>query len=54
MSSATLRHHNVTLSFLPYKKDQRISRQLRTLKLRTSRRRTKQLIRNTMSLLGRS
>ncbi|MBI4437593.1 hypothetical protein HY631_01440 [Candidatus Uhrbacteria bacterium] len=49
MSIATLRYHAITLSFLPSRREERVLKSLRTLRLRTSRRRTKQIIRYMMS-----
>ncbi|HLD20762.1 MAG TPA: hypothetical protein VJB64_01555 [Patescibacteria group bacterium] len=45
MSTTTLRHHLNTLAFLPRQRDKRIVKGLRALKIRTSRRRFKQVIR---------
>lgn len=45
MSTTTLRHHLNTLAFLPRQKDKRIVKGLRALKIRTGRRRLKQVIR---------
>jgi hypothetical protein len=48
MSTATLRYSAITLSFLPYKRDQKISKGLRALKIRASRRRAKQVVRQVL------
>ncbi|MBI4435496.1 hypothetical protein HY630_02395 [Candidatus Uhrbacteria bacterium] len=45
MSTTTLRHHLNTFAFLPRQKDKRIVKGLRALKIRTGRRRLKQVIR---------
>jgi len=45
MSTATLRHHFNTFAFLPRQRDQRIVKSLRALKIRTSRRKIRQTIR---------
>ncbi|MBI4592538.1 hypothetical protein HY733_03780 [Candidatus Uhrbacteria bacterium] len=45
MSTTTLKYHINTLAFLPRQKDKRIVKGLRALKIRTSRRRFKQAIR---------
>lgn len=43
--STTLKHYFNTLAFLPRQKDRRIVKGLRALKMRTSRRRLKQALR---------
>lgn len=45
MSTTTLRHHLNTLAFLPRQKDKQLEKGLRALKIRTSRRRLKQALR---------
>lgn len=49
MSTTTLRYRMITLSFLPYKRDQRLSKSLRTLRIRTSRRRAKKTMRQMLT-----
>lgn len=49
MSTATLRYHAITLSFLPGRREERVLKSLRTLRLRTSRRRAKQAVRFILS-----
>jgi hypothetical protein len=49
MSSASLRYTAITLSFLPYKRDHRVTKSLRSLRLRASRRRAKQALRQILS-----
>lgn len=49
MSSAALRHTAITLSFLPYKRDRRLTKNLRSLRLRASRRRAKQAMRHVLT-----
>jgi len=48
MSTSLLRHHLNTFAYLPRKRDQRIVKGLRLLKVRTSRRRLKQTIRQLL------
>ncbi|NQV89828.1 hypothetical protein HQ487_00300 [Candidatus Uhrbacteria bacterium] len=46
MSTATtLRHHSNTFAFLPRQRDQRFIKSLRAIKIRTSRRKIRQVIR---------
>ncbi len=45
MSTATLRHQAITLSFLPGRRDRQISHSFKTLCMRASRRRIKQVVR---------
>ncbi len=45
MSSTTLRHHNVTLSFLPQTRARRIESMRRDVRIRFSRRRVKRMAR---------
>ncbi|MBI5793497.1 hypothetical protein HZA87_00190 [Candidatus Uhrbacteria bacterium] len=49
MSTATLRYHTITLSFLPGRREDLAMKSLRTLRLRTSRRRAKQAVRYILS-----
>jgi len=49
MSTASLRYRSVTLSFLPYKRDHRLSKSLRSVRIRASRRRAKRAYRNVIS-----
>lgn len=49
MSATTLRYHNLTLSFLPTRRDRKVLNRLRTLRLYTSRRRMKQICRHYIS-----
>ena len=49
MSTATLRYHAITFSFLPSRREEHILKSLRTLRLRTSRRRAKQAVRYVLS-----
>ena len=52
MSTATLRYHAITLSFLPGRREERVLKSLRTLRLRTSRRRAKQVVRYVLSRMS--
>ena len=54
MSTATLRYHAITLSFLPGRREERAMKSLRTLRLRTSRRRAKQVERYVLSRMSLS
>ncbi|MBI4257006.1 hypothetical protein HY626_03060 [Candidatus Uhrbacteria bacterium] len=49
MSTTILRHHLNTFAFLPRQKDKRIVKGFRALKIRTSRRRLKQTIRQIIN-----
>ena len=49
MSTATLRYHTITLSFLPYRRDQKLSKGLRALRVRASRRRAKRAVRQMLT-----
>ncbi len=48
MSTAILRHHAITLSFLTNRRERQIDHSLKTLRIRASRRRVKQVIRNVI------
>jgi len=50
MSTTTLRHHLNALAFLPRQKEDRVLKSLRLLKMRTSRRRLKQTLRQLITL----
>lgn len=52
MSTTTLRYHAITLSFLPSRREERVLKSLRTLRLRTSRRRAKQAVRYVLSRMS--
>jgi hypothetical protein len=52
MSTATLRYHTITLAFLPGRREERMMKSLRTLRLRTSRRRAKQVVRYILSRMS--
>lgn len=49
MSTTTLRYQAITLSFLPYKRERRISKGLRILRIRASRRRARCILRNLLA-----
>ena len=52
MSISILRHHLNTLSYLPRRRDQRITKSLRLFRIRTSRRQIRRTIRELLSHLN--
>lgn len=45
MSYATLRHYDITLAFIPTRRERHINKAMRRLRIRASRRRFKQMSR---------
>jgi hypothetical protein len=54
MSSASLRYRSITLSFLPYQRDHRLTKNFRALRVRASRRRAKRMVRDFMSRIKKN
>jgi len=49
MSTATLRYYDMTLGFVPFRQERELERSLNRLRLRVSRRRFKQAVREMLS-----
>ena len=49
MSTLTLRYHATALSFIPHRRDREVSKAVRQLRVRISRRRFKQALRSAIS-----
>ena len=49
MSSTSVRYNAITLSFLPSKRDHRLAKNVRSLRVRTSRRRARRAVRELLS-----
>ena len=52
MSSATLKYYDVSMGFVPFRRERELERSMNHLRLRVSRRRFKRAVRQMLSRLG--